>query len=154
MPITEVVMAREGGCMCGAVRFEVTKEITETGACHCGMCRKFSGGVYLAIEAGPEDLTFTNKDGLAVYKSSDWAERGFCKKCGSSLFYRLTAPGPAQGTYHFAMGSLDDTDGIKMMGEIYIDKKPEGYAFAGDLKQMTEAQFLKMFGVSEVPADA
>lgn len=112
------------------------------------MCRKFSGGVYLGVKVPAGGLTFLSEDGLSVYKSSDWAERGFCGTCGSSLFYRLTLPGPMQGELHVGLGTLDDGNGITLTGEIYIDRKPDGYAFAGATHQMTEAEVLKMFGVT------
>ena len=46
-------MAHTGSCVCGAVRFTITTPIKETGACHCGMCRKWSGGVFMSV-AVPE----------------------------------------------------------------------------------------------------
>ncbi len=141
-------MARTGGCNCGKVRYEITSQITETGACHCGMCRKFSGGVYLAVEVPAGAFTITDDTGLALFKSSDWAERGFCAHCGSSLFYRLTVPGPKQGECHVALGTLDDAEGIPLTGEIFIDRKPGGYSFAEQTHKMTEADMMAMFAPS------
>ena len=65
------------------------------------MCRKFSGGVFLGLEVQPDDITFSGEDKLTVYKSSDWAERGFCSVCGSSVFYRVTAEGPMKGVLDY-----------------------------------------------------
>lgn len=138
-------MSKSGGCMCGDVRFEIASDPKETGACHCGMCRKFSGGVYLGVEVAPADMKITKEDGLAIYTSSAWAERAFCKTCGSSLFYRVTAQGPMKGTCHVGLGSFDDPAGVALTGEIFIDRKPDGYAFAGDTKKMTEAEVMAMF---------
>lgn len=138
-------MDRTGGCICGAVRFELTNDPQHTGACHCGMCRKFSGGVYLGVEVPKADMNITKDDGLQIYTSSGWAERAFCKTCGSALFYRITAPGPMQGVCHVGLGSLDDADGITLTEEIFIDRKPDGYAFKGETKQMTEAEVMAMF---------
>ena len=136
---------RTGGCICGAVRFEITSNPTETGACHCGMCRKYSGGVFLGVQVPPDGLTLTKEDGLKIYTSSPWAERAFCAECGASLFYRVTAPGPMQGEYHVGLGTLDDANGILLTGEIYIDRKPDGYSFAQQTHQMTEAEVEAMF---------
>lgn len=138
-------MSRTGSCLCGAVRYTIDKEVSETGACHCGMCRKFSGGVYLGVEVPPESLQVDGADGLGVYTSSPWAERAFCKTCGSSLWYRVTAPGPMHGTYHIGLGTLDSADGIALTGEIFIDRKPDGYSFAEKTKTMTEAEVMAMF---------
>lgn len=142
-------MDKTGSCLCGAVRFTLGDVPGQTGACHCGMCRKFSGGVYLGVQVPGGKVTFQSDDTLARYASSAWAERGFCARCGSSLFYRVTAPGPHHDQHHFGLGSLDDTTGITLTQEIFIDRKPEGYAFAGDTHKMTEAEMMALFAPPE-----
>lgn len=109
------------------------------------MCRKFTGGVFLGVQVPAGSFHLSKEDGLAIYASSGWAERGFCKSCGSSLFYRMTMPGPMQGECHVGLGCFDDPSGIALTGEIFIDKKPEGYAFAGETHKMTEAEVMAMF---------
>lgn len=136
-------IVKTGGCLCGAARFTAVLEKPEFGACHCGMCRKFSGGAFLAAET--REMRFEDDSAVALYKSSDWAERGFCRSCGSSLFYRMTASGPAQGVHHFAVGALDDLDGLTMTSEIFIDRKPNAYAFSGERLRMTETEVMAMF---------
>lgn len=135
-------MALTGKCACGAVRYRIDKDETEVGPCHCGTCRAWTGGVFIGLQAGRDETVIEGEEHLTIWKSSDWAERGFCSKCGSSLFYRLTVPGPMQGEYHFGAGTLDDWGDLKIAGEIYIDKKPAAYAFAGDHPRMTEAKFM------------
>lgn len=137
-------MTRTGGCLCGAVRYTLADAPTEYGACHCGMCRKFSGGIELGVHVMPGGITFDSDDTLATYTSSEWAERGFCKICGSSLFWRLTAPGPMHGMMSVSAGSLDSMDGLSFSTEVYIDAKPDSHAFAGDRKRMTEADVMAM----------
>ena len=141
-------MGITGGCMCGAVRYAVKQEVRHSGACHCGMCRKWSGGVFIGIEVAADDLMIENEGVLTRYRSSPWAERAFCSVCGSSLFYRVTAAGPHHGTYHIGMGTVDDPSGISMTEEIFIDRKPDGYGFVGDHKTMTEAEVMAMFGAT------
>lgn len=138
-------MSRTGGCLCGAVRYRIAAVPDHADACHCGMCRKWSGGVFLAVAVAPGDLIFENEDNLACYPSSDWAERAFCKTCGSSLFYRLTVPGPHRGACHVGIGSLDDPSDLPLVSEIFIDEKPDGYAFAGETRKMTAAEVMAMF---------
>ena len=137
-------MPRKGSCLCRAVTFEILEEVRETGACHCMICRKWSGGVYLAVEVAAGNLRVSGE--VQAYTSSTWAERCFCPKCGSSLWYRLTAEGPMQGTYHLAFGTLDDRDDVRMQGEIFVDRKPDAYSFAGDHPRLTEAEFLASIG--------
>lgn len=138
-------MAHTGSCLCGAVSFEISSTIEKVGACHCDMCKSWSGGVFLGIEVLPDALKVTGEENLKTYSSSPWAERSFCGTCGSSLWYRLTAAGPYQGVYHLGMGTLKDPDGIPLTEEIYIDRKPDGYSFAQDTKTMTKAEFEAMF---------
>ncbi len=141
-------MARNGSCMCGAVKYCIEDDIKETGACHCGMCRKWSGGIYLGIEVPSDKLTIEGQDALKTYTSSPWAERVFCGNCGSNMWYRVTAPGPHHGVYHVGFGSLDEFEDMKMTGEIFIDLKPSAYSFADETHKMTEAQVLEMFAPS------
>lgn len=138
-------MTKTGSCLCGAVNFTLNDAPSETGACHCSMCRKWSGGIFLGVVAPPGTFALNGEENLSVYPSSDWAERAFCKTCGSNLFYRVTAPGPHQGTCHFGLGTLDDAGGITLTSEIFIDEKPAGYSFAGDTAKMTGAEVFAMF---------
>ncbi len=139
-------MTTTGKCLCGTVRYSIDNAPPkETGACHCDMCRRWSGGVYLGVQIAPENIQFEGAENITTFSSSDWAERGFCTTCGSSLYYRITAPGSQNGTYHIGLGTLDDPSGVNLTGEIFIDKKPQGYAFAGDTHKMTGAEVFAMF---------
>ncbi len=138
-------MSVTGGCLCGAVRYTVERKPKEAGACHCQMCRKISGGVYIAFRLSESEVTFEGKDHIARYASSPWAERCFCKLCGGNLFYHVLADGPFKGNHHIGLGTLDDPSGVPMVSEIYIDQKPDSYAFTGDLHQMTQAEIEAMY---------
>ncbi len=141
-----------GGCLCGAARYRLSEPPQSFGACHCEMCRKFSGGVELGVQLPAEAVVWEAGDTVKTYASSEWAERGFCATCGSSLFWRLTAPGPMHGMYALSAGSLDSFDGLAFESEVYIDAKPACYAFTGARKTMTEADMLAM--VASANADA
>ncbi|MFN3209760.1 MAG: GFA family protein [Roseovarius sp.] len=138
-------MRKTGTCLCGAVAIDIPDAPETTGACHCGMCRKWSGGIYLGlhVKAGTADIT--GADNITAYASSDWAERCFCATCGTNLFFRITAEGPMQGDMHVGLGLLDDPSGISLNEEIFIDRKPDGYALSGTHKRMTEAETLALF---------
>jgi len=143
-------MGHKGSCMCGAVTYEATAPVEEAGACHCKMCRKWTGGVFVAFRLPSDGLKIDGADNLNVFSSSPWAERTSCKICGSSLYYRVTAEGPNQGEYYVGLGTLDDPSGIQLTGELFIDLKPDGYAFAGEGRhQMTEAEVMAMFAQPE-----
>ena len=140
--MTEI--ATTGGCLCGKVRYTLAEPPKGFGACHCGMCRKFSGGIELGIEVMPGGISWDGEENIGTFSSSEWAERGFCKTCGSSLFWRLTMEGPMKGLYSLSAGTLDSLEGLELTGEVYIDHKPAGYAFAGERKRMTEADVMAM----------
>jgi hypothetical protein len=78
-----------GRCLCGAVRITVAgAHDLRPGACHCRMCQRWSGGLFLCFEADAAGVTV---DGPAVrFASSDFAERAFCGVCGSHLWMRNT----------------------------------------------------------------
>lgn len=125
-----------GRCLCGAVEFTAADVETDHHACHCSMCRRWTGSPMLAASAGA--VKFIGGEHITGYKSSDWAERCFCSKCGTSLFYYLI---PADH-YVISVGAFDDADAFTMVGEIFIDNKPPGYGFAGDHPRKTEAEFM------------
>lgn len=130
-----------GGCLCGAVRYELAKVPDHMDVCHCSMCRKFSGGIGAGIEVPGDGITWQGEQNIAIYASSEWAERAFCKTCGSSLFYRMPEP----GFLSLCAGTLDDPSGIPLTTEIFIDHKPDSYSFAGTTRTMTEAEVLAAF---------
>lgn len=106
--------------------------------CHCGMCMRWAGGPWIAVFV--DDLTFERCDSLQWIETSKWAQRAFCSRCGSSLFMRLTAEGPYHGTTSVSLGVLDDKSGLVLVKEWFIDRKPDGYAFAGERECITQSQ--------------
>ena len=137
-------MSATGQCLCGAVKFTAEDVDTHIHACHCSMCRNWTGGPMQAAQVGKVD--FTGEEFVKRYASSEWAERGFCTECGTSLFYRLKEP----EMYMLATGLFDDGEQFELAGEIFIDEKPSGYAFAGDHPRMTAAEFMASIGASEI----
>lgn len=129
-------MTATGKCLCGKVTFTAENVDTHVHACHCSMCRHWSGGPLLAAQAG--SVTFQGGEAIRRYDSSPWAERGFCAECGSSLFYRLKEA----DTYILCTGAFDDQSVFELAGEIYIDEKPPGYAFAGEHPRQTGEEFM------------
>ena len=137
-------MQRTGKCLCGAVEFTAKEIDPDGGMCHCDMCRRWTGSFLMT--ASSDHVTWSGGDRITRYQSSEWAERGFCSVCGSSLFYRVTAPGPYHGTYHLGLGTLDDAAGFDLKVEYFIDKKPACYAIEGDRETLTEAEVFAKFG--------
>ena len=96
-----------GGCLCGDIRFSISAPPISTGYCHCSICQKFTGSAMSTWTAFPASAIAFEKEEPRFFASSAIAERGFCPKCGSSLFYRLTRPRKAAFMAIFTP-SLDD----------------------------------------------
>jgi len=133
-----------GHCLCGAVRFTVKDMNTSVDACHCGMCRRWGGGPLMFVDCGA-DVTFEGEENITVYDSSDWAERGFCKKCGSHLFYRLKQA----NAYQMLVGQFIAQENFQFDLQVYIDRKPAFYDFANKTREMTEAEVIEKFGPAQ-----
>ena len=132
---------QSGGCLCGAVRFTATPSDRDVGACHCSMCRRWSAGPFLVRDCGTT-LKVENTANLGAYRSSDWAERAFCKQCGTPLYYRLIE----QNHYFVSAEAFDDIDGYAFTSQIFIDEKPNYYDFANKTHNMTGAEVFAQFG--------
>ena len=130
---------KAGGCACGAVRFTATVNGDHMDACHCGTCRRWSGGPFMVVNVS--DLAVADSAALGVWNSSEWAERLFCKECGTSLAYR-TKDGGFVALSAFA---FDEPMNLPLGTEVFIDDKPSAYAFSGGTKQMTGAEVFAQF---------
>jgi hypothetical protein len=124
--------ADSGQCLCGAVIFTVLRRSNHIGACHCSMCRRWGGGPLMAIDCGT-DVQFEGENNITVYDSSEWAERGFCKHCGSHLFYRLKA----SGQHMMPAGLFVPSDNMRFDHQVFIDDKPAFYEFCNETENST-----------------
>lgn len=120
-----------GGCLCGAVRYEVKGPLRDVVNCHCSMCQKLHGVYGAHSKARKVNITITKDDGLAFYKTSETARRGFCRECGSSLFWE---PFDLDATGIIA-GSLDGPTKLKTMGHIFVSEKSDFCNITDNLPQ-------------------
>lgn len=130
-----------GHCLCGSVKLRAVSQNKAIGACHCRMCRRWGGGPFLETDCGAY-VRFEGEAQICVFSSSDWAERGFCKTCGTHLFYRLKET----NQHMVPIGLFDDGHDLPFDMQVFIDEKPGYYQFANDTKEMTGAQLFAMFG--------
>lgn len=136
-------IAAKGRCLCGAVRFSVKTRNNEVGACHCNMCRSWGGGPLMAIDCG-SNVLFEGDENISVFASSDWAERGFCRQCGSHLFYRLKD----REQYHIPVGLLESCEGLVFTHQVFIDEKPALYSFSNKTTDLTGAEVFEKYAPS------
>ncbi len=131
---------RKGKCLCGAVEIRALEAEDAVGACHCTMCRRWGGGPYMEVECGTE-VEFSGEEHIALFDSSAWAERGFCKHCGSHLFYRFKKT----GRHGVPVGLFDDDAGLTFQHQVFIDEKPGFYEFANATKNMTGPEIIAKY---------
>ena len=131
-----------GGCLCGAVRYEIRGRLRNVVNCHCSKCRRFHGHVGAYTSVLRDDLVLTAQAGLKWYQSvtdeTPNVHRGFCGECGASLFWDPKGSGQ---NIAVAAGTLDSPIGLKTIGHIWVSQ-------AGDYYEITDAlpQFEKSHG--------
>lgn len=127
--------SKRGACECGAVQYEVSGQLREVVYCHCSQCRRTSGHFVAATACAAEDLQIRKDEGLAWYRSSSFAERGFCKLCGSSIFWR-----PDDGGYVAIMaGTLDVPTGLAAREHIHVADASDYYTLSDNLPQFPQS---------------
>jgi hypothetical protein len=122
-PAPKEMSERRGRCLCGGVAFTVRGKMRDVVWCHCGQCLHWHGhfGGYSA--ASWADIALRGEDRINWYKSSDAARRGFCRDCGSSLFWEA-----AQRDYvSIAVGALDLPTGLATARHIFVEDKGDYY---------------------------
>jgi hypothetical protein len=115
-----------GGCLCGAVRFEVLGPLRDVVLCHCGECRRWGGHVTAMTAAEAAHLRFVTDSGLRWIDSPESAaraRRGFCGECGASLFWDA----PDRETISIAAGVLDEPTGLRTTSQIYTEDAGDYY---------------------------
>lgn len=143
-----ILETREGGCLCGGVRFRAALTKREFGACHCDMCRRWTGSALLGMTVPQENVVWEGEDRIAVRQTSPWAQRAWCRDCGSNLYFRVTAESDWSGNVELPIGLFDNANGLTMTNEIYIDHKPDSFAYAGeDRKLMTRQDCIDKFSL-------
>lgn len=129
-----------GQCLCHGVTVQASVNDGSVGACHCSFCRQWGGGPLLTIDCGMNVKIF-GEELVGVFNSSDWAERGFCKQCGTHLFYRLKE----NQQYIMPAGLFEEPAGLHFDHQIFIDEKPEYYHFANATQNMTGQEVFEKF---------
>ncbi|MXO66973.1 GFA family protein [Altererythrobacter endophyticus] len=108
--------------------------------CHCRMCQSWTGGPMFSVIAKTQDIVGHHL--VHARKSSDWAERASCTRCGSSLWYHFLP----SDQYFFCAGSFDLPATFEIKGQIFTDEKPAYYDLAQNTVMKTGAQVLAEAG--------
>jgi hypothetical protein len=125
-----------GGCQCGAVRYSLVPPFGNPSICHCRMCQKAFGAFYAPLAGVPLDRFALTRGDLAIFRSSDAVERGFCRDCGTPLTFRYLA----EDKIDVSIGSLDDPSIARPVIQYGIEARIEWVSELDELPgQITEA---------------
>ena len=131
---SSLVLLWSGGCLCGAVRYEVSGPLRAVVACHCSQCRRTSGHFGAFTATRPEDLVLIESDGLRWYRSSETARRGFCGVCGSNLFWEPVSG----GLVSICAGTLDLPTGLASAAHVFVEDSGDYYTIGDGLPQKAD----------------
>lgn len=124
-----------GSCLCGAVRFRTHGPLRGVIYCHCSQCRKQSGHFYAATNVLDTDITVEGEQNISWYEASSFARRGFCRTCGSALFWK-----PRQDAYVSVLaGSFDAPTGMQGECHIFVADKGDYYEIDDGLPQFDKS---------------
>jgi hypothetical protein len=124
-------MTHKGSCLCGAVSFEVAGDLPPPDGCHCSLCRKQSGHYFASTDVPRAALAIAGEENVAWYRSSEKVRRGFCRVCGSSLFWDPIG----REKIAIAMGAFEAPTGTRMDKHIFVDGKGDYYDITDGLPQ-------------------
>lgn len=129
----------EGQCLCGAVTISALLKKPELTACHCDMCRRHTSSVFVGLTPVQDTLEIAGP--AKSFRSSDWAERGFCETCGSTLWYGTVH----DGARYLAAGLFENAAGGQVKYEYFSEKCPTGYRLEDVPKRMTTEETIAFF---------
>lgn len=130
-------MSHQGSCLCGAIRLEVKGEIAPPVACHCRECRKQTGHYEVSADVQRKDLSVTGLDFITWFHSSAKVRRGFCKVCGSTLFWDPLDQERIPWT-SVALGCFDLPTHTQLKEHIFVAEKGDYYEIADGLPQIAD----------------
>lgn len=126
-PPAEAPALHRGGCLCDAIRFEVAGPMRGVVVCHCGQCLHWHGHCASYTAARTADFKLAGEAALAWYHASDTARRGFCRHCGSSLFWQSLAGDTPPASISISAGALDHPTGLKTVRHVFTGDKGDYY---------------------------
>lgn len=126
-----------GGCQCGRVRFEARLENFDACACHCRMCQRASGNVFIAFKnLKKADLRWLGEE-PDYYASSSFARRGYCRQCGTPLSFDY----PDSETIDLTVGSFDSPGDFVPTSHFGIESRLEHWRRLDGLPEMRADEY-------------
>ena len=132
--------ALKGHCVCGSVTVTVTgRHEPRVGACHCRMCQRWTGGLFLCFTADASAVSVNGE--VRRYRSSAFAERAFCPKCGSHLWFNDVAETGTVQNYELMPGLFDTALRWPLRSEIYVNRAMDSVPLSGDHRRKSRAEY-------------
>ncbi len=132
-----------GGCQCGAVRYEITEAATDAYYCHCRLCQRAGGAPVNATARFPVAAFRLLRGEPRFYGVLEYGERGFCVDCGSPLIYRTFAEGWKDSIF-VRIPSLDEPERVVPKWQCGVESRIPWFAIDGDLPQRTSEENLEI----------
>lgn len=120
-----------GRCNCGAVSFVAAGPFRDAIACHCKSCRRQTSHYLAATQVDRAGLEISGTDEITWFAATPTAERGFCRRCGTTLFWQPAG----SDRISIGMGCLDEPTGIALSHHIFVREKGDYYGIADGLPQ-------------------
>ncbi len=121
--------ARSGRCLCGDITYTLSGPLHRPSVCHCGQCRRQSGHVWASAQAPRDNVAITGS--VQWFAASATAQRGFCRRCGSFLFWQHGN----EDTISVSLGSLDGPTGLSLEKHIFVADKGDYYDIGDGVPQ-------------------
>ena len=130
----ESMKSNAGGCMCGAVRYEVSGEPFWVGHCHCESCRRHTGAPVVTFAGFKKDQAAFTKGERQIYNSSPGVGRAFCGQCGTTLTWEGKSNLPERGMiFEFHISTLDNPNAFIPTNHVFYEERIAWFDVADDL---------------------
>lgn len=127
-------MTVKGSCLCGAVSYKIDGPLWDAHACHCTQCRKQSGHFIACATATKETVTIDGKEAICWFEANPSIGRGFCRTCGSHLFWYQDG----SDTISVNLGALDGDPEVRLERHIFVADKGDYYEITDGLPEFKE----------------
>lgn len=126
----------KGGCLCGAVEYEIKDDLIYSGYCHCSECRRWTGAPFSST-GGVKDVDFKLNKGeplLASFRKGENSKSYFCTICSSNLYGEV----PEYNMIYVMLGTLFEEPALKPQWHIFTGSKVDWFNISDDLPQHQE----------------
>ena len=116
-------------CLCNGISMTIKGQFRPVINCHCIQCTKTHGNYAAYTSVLEQNIIFKSKKTLKWFQSSAKAKRGFCKKCGSSIFFKRLG----SKAVSISAGLFRNPSKLKTISHIYVKNKRDYYKILDDL---------------------